>query len=366
MGHILIAGSRGYPAKYGGFETLAHKLAEIWSAQNIHTVITGFAKDGTKPIQVGNYRDGLIKSVTVTIPVWSRLKNLVSTLLAVIYAVRKFEITCALVLNDVNFLSALYLRSRGIKTIIHLDGDESARRGLPRLGRLMHVLFRRMSFKFLDDLVIDSFALLRTVPRWSESNIRVIKYGVDPNDIYKSDIPFSADWMAHPYILTVARLVPENNIKEILGAYMKSNCKIPLVIIGKGTGKLRYEKELESLRMVEKDRVFILPAMYDSKLIHYLMSKCTLYVHGHEAGGTNPVLVSARFYARKICSHDNIYNRECARVDEIFWHDNQDLKSNFDELEDVLANSGRDLVQESGLENWNSIGKQYLELLLSK
>ena len=34
------------------------------------------------------------------------------------------------------------------------------------------------------------------------------------------------------------------------------------------------------------------------------------YIHGHSAGGTNPSLVEAMFFARPILAFDVVYNRE--------------------------------------------------------
>jgi glycosyltransferase involved in cell wall biosynthesis len=360
---ILIAGSRGYPAKYGGFETLAQKLAEHWSDERLETIVTGFGEGHFKRPRVTSFKEGLITSVTVSLPIWSRLKNLVSTFVTVLYSVKKFEIDYALVLNDVNLPSAILLKVSGIKTIVHLDGDEASRRGLPKLGKLMHRAFRRLIYSFFDLIVLDSNALLEFAPKRKRDLVNIVKYGVDPQDIYEGEIPISRLLPKNGYVLSIARFVPENNIAEIINAYLKSHCEIPLAIIGRGTGGARYEREISQLCQSSDEKIYILDAMYDSKLIHYLIRNSALYVHGHEAGGTNPILISARCFASRLISHDNVYNREGARSDEQFWKDTDDLVRVFNRKEIIIEESDRGFTPDVRLDDWKSIAKQYLELM---
>lgn len=363
MGAILIAGSRGYPASYGGFETLAHKLAERWSEQNIETVVTGFSGFHKKPMQVLSHKGQLINTVTINLPIWSRMKNLVSTLIAVFYTARKYEIDYALVLNDVNLPSALWLKLCKIKTVLHLDGDETARRGLPKMGKVLHTFFRSLAFRFIDNLVVDSTALLQTVPMKYKNKIHVVKYGVDPEEVYRIEVSLDSFPVKDNYILAIARFVPENNLKEILIAYLASDCKYPLVIIGKGTGGRRYEEDLENLAQLREGKVYVLSATYDTKLIHYLLANSSLYVHGHEAGGTNPILVSARCFAKNIAAHDNVYNREGSGHRERFWNELHQLTEILNRLEDGSKDTDTSLRREPELESWDSIATTYLNLI---
>lgn len=363
MASILIAGSRGYPARYGGFETLAQKLAEHWSEEHLETIVTGFADGPFKAPHVTSYKEGLISSVTVSLPIWSRLKNLISTFVTVVYSVRKFEIDYALVLNDVNLPSAILLKASGIKIIVHLDGDEASRRGLPKLGKLIHKTFRRIIYSFFDSIVLDSYALLDFAPRRKKDLVNVIKYGVDPADIYEGEIPISRLLPKNGYILSIARFVPENNITEIINAYLKSHSEIPLVIIGRGTGSARYQGEISQLCKSSEEKIYVFDAIYDSKLIHYLIRNSALYVHGHEAGGTNPILISARCFARRLIAHDNVYNREGARSDEQFWKVTDDLVRVFSRIEINLEGSDQGSKPDVRLDDWKSIAQQYLELM---
>ena len=363
MASILIAGSRGYPANYGGFETLAQKLAEHWSDEQLETIVTGFAEGHFKLPQVTSYKEGLISTVTVSLPIWSRLKNLVSTFVTVLYSVKKFDLDYALVLNDVNLPSAILLKASGIKTIVHLDGDEASRKGLPKLGKLMHRTFRRLIYIFFDLIVLDSNALLEFAPKRKRDSVTIIKYGVDPEDIYKGEIPISRLLPKNGYVLSIARFVPENNITEIINAYLRSRCKIPLAIIGRGTGGAKYEREINQLCQSSDKKIYIFDAMYDSKLIHYLIKNSALYVHGHEAGGTNPILISARCFARRLIAHDNVYNREGASLDEQFWKITEDLVKVFNLIDINVEESDQGTKAEVRLNDWNSIAKQYLELM---
>ena len=61
-----------------------------------------------------------------------------------------------IVLNDVNYFLARKYWKKGIKTVLHLDGAEAKRSGLPFIGKFAHWFFRRLAVKSGIPLVVDS------------------------------------------------------------------------------------------------------------------------------------------------------------------------------------------------------------------
>ena len=59
-----------------------------------------------------------------------------------------------------------------------------------------------------------------------------------------------------------------------------------------------------------ESNIILLSPIYDLKILGVLRSNCLFYIHGHSAGGTNPSLVEAMFFARPILAFDVVYNRE--------------------------------------------------------
>jgi len=364
MKSILICGSRGYPAQYGGFETLTQELGESWSKEGHRVLITGFSSKSGDKVFVKAEPIGEIVTIIVEYSGWSRLANMFATFKAARQACKLYKLDGAIVLNGANFFTALYLQERrAMPVVMHLDGDESSRRGIPWPGKVLHSLMRLASINFIDKIVVDSRALLKRIPVRLSNKVNVIKYSFRDVSTDKEVIYREYPELLGGYFLNVARLVPENNVAEIMESYLTSEKRIPLVILGKGTGSKSYESKLVDMALKEPSKILLLNAQYDPQKLCTMISESSLYIHGHEAGGTNPVLVTARRFASNLVSHDNSYNREDCRSDEKFWRDLSDLRFIMDS--ESLNNNGRDVANppKASMESWEEIADQYLELL---
>jgi len=324
MSVLLITGTRGIPARYGGFETFVQEIAPFLAPEFSQVVVTGFdSSQRSAGIQSQEILPNIC-AITVSSYGWRRMQNLFSTIKATRIAIKQFEVSHALVLNDVNFLTAIYLKIIGSKVVIHLDGDESIRRGIPLLGRLLHRIFRWLCLRFIDSIILDSFSLLDGINPRFHHKISVIKYGASVEMQHESEI---LDYLRgdKAYLLLICRMVPENNVIEIVKAVIDANTDLPLHLIGMGTGSNSYENQIRELVARHDNKIRLHDAMYDKKTINTLLKNCVAYLHGHEAGGTNPILVSAREHAPIIFAHDNKYNRESATNIEFFWSEPKSL-----------------------------------------
>ena len=361
---IIICGSRGYPAQYGGFETLAQEVAESLGQRGFSTIVTGFSSELNSSVEISEKNSKGVTSVNVRFTGWFRLANMFSTIKATRIALKKSKVQGAIVLNDVNFLTALYLQKKlKLPVVIHLDGDESIRRGIPLPGKLLHKAMRWLSLEFIEKIVVDSRVLLEDIEIRHQSKVAVIKYGAtnifddrEAINNFESELP-------ERFFLNIARLVPENNVAEIMQAYLASKRQIPLVVIGKGTGIEKYENELQELVRISQGKIFLLNAEYNPRIIISLIDRCSLYIHGHEAGGTNPILVTARKYAPRLASHENRFNLEDSRIDEIFWSTPFQLTQIMDSHSILLSKENLPIMNVHSVESWEEISGKYYDLL---
>jgi glycosyltransferase involved in cell wall biosynthesis len=366
MKSILICGSRGYPARYGGFETLTQELAELWSNEGHSVTVTGFSSKSSERVLVKSEPTAKIITITVKYSGWSRVANMYATFKAARLACKLYKFDGAIVLNDVNFCTALYLNARrGIPVVIHLDGDESVRRGIPWPGRVLHWLMRSASLNFIDKIVVDSRALLSSIPQRLSNKVRVIKYGFPVVSTDRTILARDFSELQKGYFLNVARLVPENNVVELVESYLSSKRALPLVIVGKGTGSKSYESRLEDLALEAPGKIFLLDAQYDPQKLCTLIESSNLYIHGHEAGGTNPVLVTAREFASNVASHNNSYNREDCRDDEMFWSSVAELTAIMDSETPFRKRQNVGITSKASTHSWEEIADQYLDLLFT-
>ena len=365
MKSILICGSRGYPAHYGGFETLTQELSELWSEEGLRVTVTGFSGKGTESVLIKNELPKNIRTINVKFSGWFRIANLIATFKAARIACSHDEFDGAIVLNDVNFFTAWYLQEKfAIPVVIHLDGDESARRGIPWPGRVLHWAMRVASIIFIDKIVVDSRVLLKKFRQKHLHKVTVIKYGSPRVSTNRKLMYQDSPELNEGYFLNVARFVPENNVAEIIEAYLNSKRQIPLVILGKGTGSKKYESKLEDLAMRAPGKIRLMEAQYDRTVLCTLIQDSILYIHGHEAGGTNPVLITARQLATFVASHNNSYNREDCRSDEEFWSDVTQLTNIMNLKSSLRLSEDKATIPSTSSESWAEIADQYLDALL--
>src|SRR5690606_34145591 len=117
----------------------------------------------------------------------------------------------ALVMNVANGFWLPLLRRAGIPTLVNVDGIEWDR---AKWGALAKSVFRRgarLTAAHATQLVYDSHEIAR---RWNEEFDRdgiYIPYGGDPAPL---TLPLETGLTSRGYALLVARLVPENTVKE--------------------------------------------------------------------------------------------------------------------------------------------------------
>lgn len=354
---ILICGSRGIPAQYGGFETLAQALADNFNKDEHVTLVTGFTSEIKLPVI--NQASGIIsyqipavgpRFVQNFLCTWEGTSDL--------DAEHKFD--AVIVLNDVNYFVARKYWRKGIRTVLHLDGAEAKRSGLPFVGKFAHLFFRRLAKKSGIPLVVDSVAIKEDM-KLSNQKAAVISYAPHNDEAKKPEYQ-NISLEPKRYFVAVSRFVDENQILQLIDGYNSSGRDEQLLVIGLGTGSKKYENRAIEAAL-SNENVHVLPKNYERAEINWLLQNAKGYIHGHSVGGTNPILIDARLHAQLILSHDNPYNRENSGHKEYFW-------TNTDQLIDLLKSIDTlkvsDEVSDYGLDSWETIALHYLELLTKK
>jgi hypothetical protein len=354
---LIICGSRGIPAQYGGFESLTQALALNFTNLGHKVITTGFTNLIPEPILLES-TTGVSYHLPTKAPRFAQ--NILCTWKATKFLDVKYDYDAAIVLNDVNYLVARKYQKMGVRTVLHLDGAEVRRSGLPIIGKLVHWLFRRLAIKSHLPLIVDSFTIKEEL-KLSNERVAVISYG--PHlDTSKEPKYKNINLVPDGYFVAIARFVNENQIIELIEGFVLSKLDKQLVLIGLGTGSNKYQKQVIKAAMNHKN-IFVLPKNYDRAEINWLLQNAKGYIHGHSVGGTNPILVDARLHSKLILSHDNLYNREKSGRKEHFW-------GNSDKLAQLLKNI--DVLEVSAdasdykFDSWENIALQYLDLLVKR
>jgi glycosyltransferase involved in cell wall biosynthesis len=301
MPSVAIIGTRGYPSFYGGFETAVRKIAPFLVDKGWDVVVYG--RRGSTCAN-GPLRDERVRTRTT----WGLETKSLSTLS---YGFTSsldtviFKPDVALVMNVANGYWLPLLKSRGIPTLVNVDGIEWDR---AKWGTVAKQVFRTgaiLTSKFANMLVYDSIEIKR---RWSSEFGRdgvFIPYG----GASSASLPVEPGLAHRGYILLVARFVPENSTRLFFDAADELARKWDVVLVGSSG----YGGELDEAARVlsaSNPHVHWYGQIGDDARLFSLWQHAGAYFHGHTVGGTNPALVQAMACGAPIVALDTVYNRE--------------------------------------------------------
>lgn len=306
---VAIIGTRGYPSYYGGFETLIRRLGPYlvdagWD-------VTVYGRPGAVKTD-DPLLDPRVSSVMTKGLETKSLSTLSYGLTSSLSAARR-KPDVALIMNVANGYWLPLLRSRGIPTVVNVDGIEWER---AKWGTNAKRVFRggaRLTAKYASELVCDSHEIRR---RWQRDFGRdgvFIPYGGD----IPQRLPVESGLSPRQYILLVARFVPENTVPEFIEAARELSKRWDVVIVGSSGYGGEIELAVERLAS-ESSRVQWLGHVSDDARLFSLWQHSGVYFHGHSVGGTNPALVQAMACGAPIVARDTVYNREVLGPNGIF------------------------------------------------
>lgn len=297
---VAIIGSRGYPSYYGGFETLVRHLAPYLADHGWDVAVYG-RSDGS---DADARADPRIEQRHTRGVDTRRLSTLSFGATACLDASRRRP-DVALVLNVANGFWLPTLKARGIPSVVNVDGIEWER---AKWGRLARYTFRRgagFTAFMADELVCDARQIVKF---WEDEFGRTgeyIPYGAD----VPGELPSPEQLGGRPYVLMVARLVPENTVAEFFSAVDAITEECDVVIVGTSGYGGPMDAAVAALQ-ARNPRVWWFGHVSDDTTLFGLWRHASAYFHGHSVGGTNPALVQAMACGATIVARDTVYSRE--------------------------------------------------------
>jgi glycosyltransferase involved in cell wall biosynthesis len=301
---VGILGTRGIPARYGGFETLAEELSARLSERGHDVTVytrTRYAEKG-----LNAWRGAKIR-VLPTIPT-KYLDTVAHGLLSGIDAAfERFD--AVLVCNAINAATCFLPRLAGrTRVVLNVDGLERHRRKWSAAGRLAYRISESLSTR-IPDVVVSDARVIQDYYRDRHGIASVfIPYGGDLPAPAGADTLERLGLAPEKYVLYVSRLEPENNAEEVIREYRDVPGDVPLVVVGDAPYAAAYIARLS----VAADRRVILPGAIYGDGYRQLLSRALVYVQATEVGGTHPALVEALGYGRVVCYHATPENEEVA------------------------------------------------------
>jgi glycosyltransferase involved in cell wall biosynthesis len=300
---LALLGSRGIPARYGGYETLMEELGPRLVERG-HQV-TVYCRSHVVPRALAEHRGCRL----VVLPTVRRkhLDTPVHTLISALHAgERPFD--AALVVNSANAVFVPLLRAASIPVALHVDGIERRRAKWGVAGRAVYALSERLAVKVADELITDAEVIARHyVERYGAAST-TITYGVAPERDPGDDVLRRLGLTSGRYFLYVSRFEPENNPHRVVEAYRDVPGATPLVMVGDAPYARPF---IDGFRRGADPRVVFPGALY-GRDYRQLQHHALAYVHATEVGGTHPALVEAMGYGNCVVVNDTPENREVA------------------------------------------------------
>jgi rhamnosyltransferase len=369
---IAIIGSRGIPARYGGFETFAEVFGTRLAALG-HIVYVS-CEGGVNP------RIPSFKGVQLFyFPVKPFYRILYETLYD-IYSLTRSSLLCDCVIMLGYGAGAFFFIPKlfGKKLISNLDGIEWRRRRYNLAERAILFLSEKLAVWFSDVVIADSRAIQKFIAATTKKTPHYIPYGAnvpafrswDPasinNVLTEKNAAVTLDQLS--YFLVIARLEPCNNIEAIIEGFLRANVQAKLIVVGNFSSR-RYKQAVDKVaaQYDKSGSVVFAGAVYEKDVLSMLRHNCIAYIHGHSAGGTNPSLLEAMACKALVIAHDNEFNKEVCANEAIFFRDADDLApiirlvaAHRDEYAEMTTNA---LQRVKNHYSWDTIVDNYEQLI---
>jgi glycosyltransferase involved in cell wall biosynthesis len=354
---VAIIGTDGVPSKYGGFETLVEYLTKNLAEKYDLTVFCS-SKSYTK--QLKSYNGAKLKYINFSA---NGLQSIPYDVISIVQSLKFADTLLILGVSGCIILPFVRLLSRK-KIIVNIDGLEWKREKWGKVAKFFLKFSEKMAVNYADIVITDNQVITEYVLREYGKESTLIAYGGD----HARRIPLSNDllkrysFLKEKYAFSVCRIEPENNIHIILKA-MSLQHKLILVIIGNWNNSA-YGKKLRK-QYANFEHIHLLDPIYNQNLLDQIRSNCTVYLHGHSAGGTNPSLVEAMYLRLPIYAYDVLFNLETTSYKASYFR-------NAHELLKLVENISEDSLYENAANmydlamqryKWKNITSKYAKLV---
>ena len=358
---IAILGSRGIPAKFGGFETFAEQLAVRLVKKNFSVTVFCEAEDDNN---LDTYKGVSLKYIKT--PKITAIRSIWFDTVCILKCLGKYDIVYML---GYSVAFAFFLpRILGEKLLVNMDGLEWKRTKWPALAKRYLRAMEHLATSLATVAIADAEGIADHLIKQygSPEKVVMIPYGADvimttPDP--KKLVPFGLE--AGNYYLVVCRLEPENHVLEIIRGFSQTTSRRKLVIIGDHHADTGYTRALTGHN---DERIVFLGTVFDQERLTALRYYCYTYLHGHSVGGTNPSLLEAMACGNFVIAHDNVFNREVTENQGWYFTNSVEVQQLLEKLESEgrplqVSTVFRDIMKNKY--NWDVIADSYARLFQS-
>jgi glycosyltransferase involved in cell wall biosynthesis len=278
---IAILGTRGIPARYGGFETFAEELATRLAARG-HDVAVYCRERYSEPVYRG-----------VTLRYLPSIRHkyfdtLAHTFFSTLHLLGH-RADAALYCNGANALFTLVPRLFGMPVALNVDGLERKRKKWNKLARSWYHLSEWLATFCPTSVVTDARSIEDYYrERYGKPTV-FIPYGAETGKTPGDATVRRLGLEPGRYFLYVSRMEPENNPLAVRQSFEKVHTDFRLALVGDAPYAADYIRQVRDTG----DTRIVMPGAIYGEGYHELGSHCFAYIHATEVGGTHPALIEA-------------------------------------------------------------------------
>ena len=358
--HIAIAGTRGIPASYSGFET------------SVEETTTRFVRDGHKVRvycrrnRTGKTRsstDGIQTVFTPYLP-GKYTETFTHTLFSVLHlALRRVETVQLYGAGNGWFVPIL--RLLGFRVVFLTDGFDWKRQKWGAVAKSFLKGGSKVGSTFANISVVDSRHVLQSLERmFPKGRFCYIPYGARITHTSGRGGLTSLNLREREYFLFVGRFVPEKNVDLLIQAFNSANTRMKLVLVGGNAYDPSYETNLRALAC---ERV-VFPGFVFGNQYEELLAGCYAYIQPSFLEGTSPSLLAAMGAGACVLVSDIPENRETVSEAGFFFEsgDQSSLKRMLEHISEnpVLVGAKRKEALKRAAEeySWEVVSQRLLDV----
>lgn len=297
---IAILGTRGIPARYGGFETFAEELGKRLASRG-HDVTIYCRERHPEPTYLG------VRLVYLPSVRHKYAETLAHTAVSVLHAVtQRYDVI--LCCNAANAIFCWLPRVFGVPVALNVDGLERNRKKWNRLAKAWYLMSERLSTFCPTHPVSDAEAIRDYYKERYGCDTTFISYGAEQGKVPTRAVLDELGLEPGRYFLYVSRWEPENNALLVREAFEKVQTPMRLALIGDAPYAPEY---IARVRDTADSRI-VMPGYVFGQGYKELGSHCFAYIHATEVGGTHPALIEAMGRGALVLYLDTVENREVA------------------------------------------------------
>lgn len=355
---VALVGTRGVPARYGGFETCVEEVGRRL-AERGHRVVV-YCRDAGDAEKADAYQG--MELVHRGAMHRRSLETLSHTGSSVAHLMLH-RTDAAVVFNAANAVYLPALRAARIPVATHVDGLEWKRAKWGRGGHAYYRVAESLAVRWSDALIADAPGIADYYRDEFAADTELIAYGAP---IVSTDSSRLGELGLEPggYHLVVARFEPENHVAMIVEGYARSAAALPLVVVGSAPYADEYGRRI---RAAADDRVRFLGGVWDQEQLDQLYAGARSYLHGHSVGGTNPSLLRALGAGIAVIAYDVSFNRDVARTAAGYFSDAAGVSAELARIEadpDLVTRRAGAARARAAVYDWEVVADSYESLCL--